>query len=65
MNPILLSLLGVDAALFDGEGYAIDGEHVGGDAVVDSVGFGVADHVVEAFGEDASSCSLTMASFQK
>ena len=45
-------MLRVDAALLDGEGDAVDGEHVGGDAVVDVVGLGVADHVVEAVAQD-------------
>ena len=44
---------GVDAALFGGVSYAVDGEHVGCDAVVDVVGLGVGDNVVEAFGHDA------------
>src|ERR1035441_1031465 len=43
---------GVDAALLYGEAYAVDGQHVGGDAVVHVVGFGVTDHVVEAVAED-------------
>ncbi len=42
----------VDAALLDGERHAVDGQHVGGDAVVDVVGLGVADHVVEAVAQD-------------
>ena len=33
--------LRVDAALLDGERHAVDGQHVGGDAVVDVVGLGV------------------------
>src|SRR5260370_23386611 len=44
--------LGVDAALLGGVSYAVDGEHVGCDAVVDVVGAGVGDDVVEAFGHD-------------
>src|SRR5271168_614728 len=43
---------GIDAALFGGVGYAVDGEHVGGDAVVDVVSGGVGDNVVEALGHD-------------
>src|SRR5882757_10577886 len=43
---------GVDAALFGGVGYAVDGQHIGCDAVVDVVGAGVGDDVVEAFGHD-------------
>src|SRR5438552_6132943 len=43
---------GVDAALFGGVGYAVDGQHVGCDAVIDVVGAGVGDDVVEAFGHD-------------
>ena len=35
---LLLPALGVDAALLGGVGYAVDGQHVGGDAVVDAVG---------------------------
>src|SRR5258707_4645532 len=46
------SASGVDAALFSGVGYAVDGEHVGCDAVVDVVSAGVGDYVVEAFGHD-------------
>jgi hypothetical protein len=38
--------------LFGGIGYAVDGEHVGRDAVVDVVGAGVSDDVVEALGHD-------------
>ena len=44
---------GVDAALLGGVGYAVDGEHVGGDAVVDLVGFGVGEDVVEAVDHNA------------
>ena len=40
-------VLGVDSALADGVGHAVDGQHVGGDAVVDAVGLGVAHHIVE------------------
>src|ERR1700754_3382484 len=46
-------MLGVDATLFGGVGYAVDGEHVGGDAVVDVVRTGVSDDVVKALGHDA------------
>ena len=42
----------VDAALLEGERYAIDGQHVGCDAVVDVVGFGIPHHVVEAVAQD-------------
>ena len=45
-------MLGVDAALFGGVGYAVDGQHVGCDAVVDVVVSGVGDDVVEAVGHD-------------
>src|ERR1039458_2797447 len=38
---------GVDAALPDGVGDAIDGQHVGGDTVVHLVGLGVANYVLE------------------
>jgi len=48
----VLVVLGVDAALLGGVGYAVDGEHVGGDAVVYAVVLGVGDDVVEAFGHD-------------
>jgi hypothetical protein len=44
---------GVDAALLGGVGYAVDGQHVGGDAVVDGVGDGVVEDVVEAVDHDA------------
>ena len=44
---------GVDAALLGGVGHAVDGEHVGGDAVVDVVGDGVLEDVVEAVDHDA------------
>ena len=43
---------GVDAALFGGVGYAVDGQHVGGDTVVDVVRFGVGKDVVEARGHN-------------
>ena len=43
---------GVDAALFGGVGYAVDGEHVGCDAVVYVVGLGIVDYVAEALGHD-------------
>ncbi len=46
------NVLCVDAALFRGVGYAVDGEHVGGDAVVDAVSLGVGDDIIEAFGHD-------------
>src|SRR5215469_16091599 len=39
--------LGVDSALADGVGYAVDCKHVRRDAVVHVVGFGVADDIVE------------------
>jgi hypothetical protein len=45
-------VLGVDAALFGGIGYAVDGEHVGCDAVVDAVSLGVGNDIIEAFGHD-------------
>jgi len=48
----VLAGLGVDAALFGGVGYAVDGQHVGGDAIVDIVGLGVGDYVAEALGHD-------------
>src|SRR5271165_3746004 len=44
--------LRVDAALLDGERNAIDRQHIGGDAVVDVVGFGVTDHILEAVAQD-------------
>ena len=47
-----LNILGVDAALFGGVRYAVDGQHVGGDAVVYVVGLGVGDYVVEALAHD-------------
>ena len=54
--PLSLALVptvsGVDATLFGGVSYAVDGQHVGGDAVVDAVGSGVVDDVVEALGHD-------------
>ena len=45
-------VLGVNAALLDCEGYPVDGQHVGRNAIVDVVGFGVADYIVEAIPED-------------
>src|SRR5260370_20946434 len=47
-----LVVSGVDAALLGGVGYAVDGQHVGCDAVVDVVGGGVGYDVAEAFGHD-------------
>src|SRR5260370_37507608 len=44
--------LGVDAAEFDGEGYAVQGQHVGGDPIVGVVGAGVFDDGVETFVHD-------------
>src|SRR6202789_3324537 len=49
----LLPALRVDAALFGGVGHAVDGQHVGGDAVVDVVGDGELEDVVEAVDHDA------------
>src|SRR5437879_3079608 len=46
------ALSSVDASLLGGVGYAIDGQHVGCDAVVDTMILGVRDDVVEAFGHD-------------
>ena len=40
--------LGVNAALPDGEGHAIDGEHISRDAIVHVVGLGIAHHVIKA-----------------
>src|SRR4029077_18090409 len=40
--------LGVDAALADGIGDAIDGQHISRDAIVDAVSLGEADHVLES-----------------
>ena len=57
-------VLRVDAALFDGKGYTVDGQHVGGNAVVHVVSLRVA-HYVFKLRADASSCSFTTASFQK
>ena len=39
--------LGVDAAGADGGGDAVDGQHVGGDAIVDRVRLGVAENIGE------------------
>ena len=44
--------LRIDAPLLDGVGYAVDGQHVGGDAVVDGMGFSVADYVFKTVGQD-------------
>src|ERR1035438_6010942 len=49
-NGILM--LGVEAAEFDGLGDAVQGQHVGGDAIVDFVGAGILDDGVEAFVHD-------------
>jgi hypothetical protein len=43
---------GVDAALLGGVGYAVDGQHIGCDAVIDVVSAGVGDYVVKALGHD-------------
>src|ERR1035438_7361056 len=43
---------GVDAPLLDGIGHAVDGQHIGGNAVVYVVGLGVAHHIFEAVAED-------------
>ena len=40
--------LGVDAAGADGGGDPVDGQHIGGDAIVDPVRFGVAEDAVNA-----------------
>src|ERR1700753_2271105 len=45
-----IQALGVDTALLGGVGYAIDCEHIGCDAIVDSVVLGVDHDIVEAFG---------------
>src|SRR5579875_988850 len=44
--------LRVYPALRDGEGHAVDRQHVGGDAVVYVMSLGVAHHVVEAVAQD-------------
>ncbi len=44
--------LRVNSPLLGGGGDAIDGQHVGRDAVVDVVGFRVSNDVVEALGQD-------------
>src|SRR6202789_1826826 len=49
----LVPALRVDAALFGGVGYAVDGQHVGRDAVVDVVSDGELEDVVEAVDHDA------------
>src|SRR5712692_10693435 len=41
-------LLGVDSAELQREGYAVNRQHVRGDAVVHAMGFSVAHHFVEA-----------------
>src|SRR5580765_7841120 len=49
---LVWGLSGIDTALLGGVGYAVDGQHVGSDAVVDAVSLRVGDYVVEAFGHD-------------
>src|ERR1019366_6826844 len=44
--------LRVDTTLFDGEGHTINGEHVGGDAVVHVVSLNIAHYIVKAVAED-------------
>src|SRR5580698_8097633 len=45
--------LGVDATLLDGEGYAVDGEHIRGDPVIHSVRLGITNNIVEALRQNA------------
>src|SRR4051812_40911566 len=42
----------VDSALFDGECHAVDGQHIGRDAIVDAMRLGVADHLIERLHHD-------------
>src|ERR1700761_7965871 len=44
---------GVDSALLDRESHAVYSKHVGGDAIVHVVRFGIPDHIVKALGENA------------
>src|ERR1700722_2794829 len=39
--------LGVNAALADGVSHAVDGQHIGGDAIIHFVGLGITHHVAE------------------
>src|SRR5208282_6308776 len=48
----ILSTSGVNSALADRIGHAIDGQHVGCDAIVHLVGLGVADDVPEGRNHD-------------
>src|SRR5438094_7640909 len=52
--PLLFSegASGVNTALLRRVGYAVDGQHVGSDAVIDAVVFGVRDDVVKALRHD-------------
>jgi len=42
----------VNAALADGDSHPINGQHIGSNAVVDVVGLGIADHILEAVAQD-------------
>jgi|SRR5580704_6103804 hypothetical protein len=46
-NPDGFTKSGVNPALPDGVGHAIDGQHVGRDAVVHVMGLGVAHHILK------------------
>ena len=52
-------------ALLDGKRHPVDGQHIGGDAVVNVVGLGIAHYIVEAVAQDAFQMLLMSASFQK
>src|SRR5437899_900649 len=41
-------LLGVNPAKFQREAHAVDGQHVGSNAVIDPMGFGIAHYFIEA-----------------
>src|SRR5450755_3397874 len=45
--------LRVNATLLYGESHPVDGQHIGGNAIVDRVRLSVANHIAEAFRQDA------------
>src|ERR1700730_14257006 len=45
--------LRVNAALLNGESHPVDGQHIGGNAIVDRVRLSVAHHITEAVRQDA------------